>query len=99
MLDKDVAVLYETAIWDLNLTVKRNSRRFPEGFMFRLTREEFEELKFQIGNSDPYHKDLPYAFTEQGIAMLSGVLDSEKAVTMNIAVMKAYVEIGRTLFR
>jgi phage regulator Rha-like protein len=117
MLDKDLAALYETETKALNLAVKRNMKRFPTDFMFQLTKEEFEGLRFQIeslgvnGNSlrlqnetlkrgrGQHSKYLPFAFTEQGIAMLSGVLNSDKAIMMNIAIMRAFVEIRRILFR
>ena len=110
MLDRDLAVLYETETKALNLAVKRNIKRFPKDFMFQLTKEEFESLRFQIEtleNNNPLRlqnetskgrggtRYLPYAFTEQGVAMLSGVLNSDKAINMNIAIMRAFVEIRR----
>ena len=106
MLDRDLAALYETETKALNLAVKRNIKRFPKDFMFQLTKEEFEGLRFQIEtleNKDPLRlqietskgrggtRYLPYAFTEQGVAMLSGVLNSDKAINMNIAIMRAFV--------
>jgi phage regulator Rha-like protein len=113
MLDRDLAVLYETETKALNLAVKRNIKRFPKDFMFQLTKEEFEALRFQIetlGKSDNSlrlqnetskgrggTRYLPYAFTEQGVAMLSGILNSDKAINMNIAIMRAFVEIRRVL--
>ena len=114
MLDRDLAALYETETKALNLAVKRNLKRFPKDFMFQLTKEEFDGLRFQIEtleNSNPLRlqietsngrggtRYLPYAFTEQGVAMLSGVLHSDKAINMNIAIMRAFVEIRRILFR
>jgi phage regulator Rha-like protein len=117
MLDRDLAALYETETKALNLAVKRNMKRFPADFMFQLTKEEFEGLRFQIETIEESEKPLrlqnetlkmgrgqhskymPYAFTEQGVAMLSGVLNSDKAITMNIAIMRAFVEIRRILFR
>ena len=116
MLDKDLASLYEIEAKVLNQAVKRNSKRFPKDFMFQLTMDEFEELKFQIettenGNSSRSQlvtlktgrgsniKYLPYAFTEQGVAMLSGILNSDKAIAMNIAIMRAFVEIRRVLIQ
>jgi ORF6N domain len=111
MLDRDLAALYETETKALNLAVKRNLQRFPQDFMFQLTKEEFDALRLQIetldNNDHPLRlqietskgrggtRYLPYAFTEQGIAMLSGVLHSEKAINMNIAIMRAFVEIRR----
>jgi len=116
MLDRDLADLYETETKALNLAVRRNIRRFPADFMFQLTKEEYEGLRFQIEtleNSNPlrlqnetlkggrgqHSKYLPYAFTEQGVAMLSGILNSDKAISMNIAIMRAFVEIRRIVFR
>src|SRR5258708_9269714 len=108
MLDRDLADLYETETKALNLAVKRNIKRFPADFMFQLTKEEYEGLMFQIetlekGNSLRLQNEtskgrggtryLPYAFTEQGVAMLSGILNSDKAINMNIAIMRAFVEI------
>ncbi len=114
MLDRDLAALYETETKMLNLAVKRNIQRFPADFMFLLSKEELDSLRFQfetLENSNPlrsqivtlkagrgeHTKYLPYAFTEQGIAMLSGVLHSEKAIEMNIAIMRTFVEIRRLL--
>ena len=114
MLDKDLADLYETETKALNLAVKRNIKRFPDDFMFQLTKEEFDDLRFQIetskngkmlrlqnetSNGRGGTRYLPYAFTEQGVAMLSGVLNSDKAISMNIAIMRAFVEIRRILFK
>jgi hypothetical protein len=110
MLDRDLAALYETETKALNLAVKRNITRFPADFMFQLTREEFEALRFQFERQEKDNplrlqnetskgrggtRYLPYAFTEQGVAMLSGVLNSVKAINMNIAIMRAFVEIRR----
>jgi hypothetical protein len=114
MLDRDLAELYETETKALNLAVKRNIARFPADFMFQLTREEFEGLRFQFERQkkdNPLRlqnetskgrggtRYLPYAFTEQGVAMLSGVLNSGKAIDMNIAIMRAFVEIRRLALR
>lgn len=115
MLDKDLAALYETETKSLNLAVKRNSKRFPKDFMFQLTREEFESLRFQIETSEKSDaplrlqnetskgrggtRYLPYAFTGQGVAMLSGILNSDKAIRMNIAIMRAFVEVRKALLR
>ncbi len=111
MLDFDLAALYEVETRVLNQSVKRNSKRFPSDFMFQLTREEFENIRFQIEtvqhsmssqivmtySSKRPNAALPYAFTEQGVAMLSGVLNSDKAINMNIAIMRAFVEIRRMI--
>jgi hypothetical protein len=100
LLDKDLAALYETETKALNLAVKRNIERFPEDFMFQLTKEEWDQLRLQTETSNPVRggtRYLPYAFTEQGVAMLSGVLHSEKAIRMNIAIMRAFVEVRRIL--
>ena len=115
MLDSDLAVLYDTETKALNLAVKRNIKRFPKDFMFQLTDEEFEVLRFQIETSKKSDKPLrlqietsngrggrrflPYAFTEQGVAMLSGILNSDKAIRMNIAIMRAFVEVRRALLQ
>ena len=115
MLDRDLAALYETETKALNLAVKRNLKRFPRDFMFQLTKEEYESLRFQIEtskNSDTMRlqietskggrggtRYLPYAFTEQGVAMLSGILNSDKAISMNIAIMRAFVEVRRVLLQ
>lgn len=114
MLDRDLADLYEVETKTLNLAVKRNLKRFPSDFMFQLTKEEMENLRFQIETSSLNNnlilknessknwggtRYLPYVFTEQGIAMLSGVLHSDKAINMNIAIMRAFVEVRRIVFR
>jgi len=94
MLDFDLAELYETPTKSLNLAVKRNLKRFPEDFMFQLTKQEWESLRFQIETSKRGgRRYLPYSFTEQGVAMLSSVLNSEKAVEVNIGIMRAFVFI------
>lgn len=92
MLDRDLAELYQVTTGNLNKTVQRNSKRFPEDFMFQLNDQEFRNLIFQIGtSSSPDNgsgwggtRKLPYAFTEQGVAMLSGILNSERAIAVNI---------------
>ena len=115
MLDRDLAVLYETETKALNLAVKRNIKRFPQDFMFQLTHTEFENLRFQIETLEKRENPLrlqnetskgrggtrylPYAFTEQGVAMLSGILNSDKAISMNIAIMRAFVEIRRVVLK
>jgi ORF6N domain len=81
MLDKDLAALYEVPTKSLTLSVKRNIERFPRDFMFQLTKEEYEMLRFQIETSNRGGtRYMPYVFTEQGVAMLSGVINSKKAI-------------------
>ncbi len=115
MLDRDLAVLYETETKALNLAVKRNIKRFPDDFMFQLTKEEDEALRLQIetlkeadiplrlqietSNARGGRRYLPYAFTEQGVAMLSGILNSDKAINMNIAIMRAFVQVRRIVLQ
>ncbi len=100
MLDRDLAELYQVTTGNLNKAVKRNIRRFPPDFMFQLTKEEFEKLRndliFQNGISSwGGTRKLPYAFTEQGLAMLSGILNSDIAIDVNISIMRAFVAIRR----
>ena len=118
MLDFDLAALYEISTKVLNQAVKRNNKRFPPDFMFRLTTAEWRSMRSQFVTSYSDNTDnqiairsqtvtspqqkrkreyIPYAFTEQGVAMLSGVLNSDKAIAMNIAIMRAFVEIRRVL--
>ncbi len=111
MLDFDLALLYEDETRVLNQSVKRNIKRFPSDFMFQLKKVEFEGLRFQIDSSKKNMSSqfvmtypskrpniaLPYAFTEQGVAMLSGILNSDKAIDMNIAIMRAFVELTMVL--
>ena len=102
MLDKDLADLYHVTTGNLNKAVKRNIRRFPPDFMFQLNQAEFEQLKndliFQNGISSwGGTRKLPYAFTEEGVAMLSGVLHSEIAIDVNISIMRAFVTLRRLL--
>lgn len=114
MLDFDLAALYEAPTKALNQAVKRNIKRFPKDFMFRLTVAEWKTIRSQsvttYDESNPLGSqivttsqtsrrsdNLPYAFTEQGVAMLSGILNSDKAIAMNIAVMRAFVEIRKIL--
>ena len=98
MLDSDLANLYQVPTKSLNLAVKRNVDRFPEDFMFRLTKEE-ADLRFQIETSKKRggRRYLPYAFTEQGVAMLSSVLHSTRAVQVNIAIMRTFVRLRQIL--
>ena len=97
MLDRDLAKLYEVLTKRLNEQVRRNLRRFPEDFMFQLTAEEAEPLRSQIATlkkgRGQHRKYAPLAFTEQGVAMLSSVLNSERAVEVNIAIMRVFVRL------
>lgn len=96
MLDRDLAELYGVTTGNLNKAVKRNIERFPERFMFQLTEQEF--LIFQNGTSSwGGTRKLPYAFTEQGLAMLSGVLNSDTAIEVNIAIMRAFVAVRQLI--
>lgn len=98
MLDKDLAALYNVDTRDLNKAVKRNLRRFPEDFMFQLNNQEFKNLMFQIGTSSwGGTRHLPYAFTEQGVAMLSGILHSERAISVNIQIMRIFARVRQML--
>lgn len=101
MLDSDLADLYGVETKNLNKAVKRNLDRFPADFMFQLTAEEAEVLRFQIGTSKSARRGgrryLPHAFTEQGVAMLSSVLRSPRAVQVNIAIMRAFVRLREIL--
>lgn len=92
MLDRDLAELYQVTTSALNQAVKRNIKRFPPDFMFQLTNQEFANLKSQIVTSSwGGVRKMPYAFTEQGVAMLSGLLNSDIAINANIAIMRAFV--------
>lgn len=92
MLDRDLAVLYGVTTGVLNQAVKRNIKRFPDDFMFQLTTDEFANLKSQfVISSWGGVRKMPYAFTEQGLAMLSGLLNSDIAIQANIAIMRAFV--------
>jgi ORF6N domain len=100
MLDSDLAKLYGVATKNLNKAVGRNLKRFPEDFMFRLTKEEAHSLRFQIGTSNEGRggrRYLPYAFTEQGVAMLSSVLGSDRAADVNVAIMRTFVKLRQIL--
>jgi ORF6N domain len=113
MLDKDLAALYEVETRVLNQAVKRNIERFPEDFMFKISLSEWELIQSQSTNqaesmssqivmtypSKRPTSSLPYAFTEQGVAMLSGVLRSAKAINMNIAIMRAFVAVRNVLLK
>jgi len=99
ILSMDLAELYGVAVKALNQAVRRNLDRFPEDFMFQLTQEEFNALKSQIVTSSwgGIRRALPYAFTEQGIAMLSGVLKSPRAIRVNIEIMRTFVKLSQML--
>ncbi|MFB3921080.1 MAG: ORF6N domain-containing protein [Terriglobia bacterium] len=98
MLDAHLAELYEVETKVLNRAVRRNIERFPEDFMFRLSASEFQNLRFQFGTSSwGGRRFRPYAFTEQGVAMLSSVLRSDRAVQVNIAIMRAFVKLHEML--
>lgn len=100
MLDRDLAILYGVETRILNQAVKRNIKRFPEDFMFQLTKEEMEDWKsqFVISNKDRMGlRKKPYAFTENGVAMLSSVLNSERAITVNIQIMRTFTKIREML--
>jgi len=98
MLDSDLAELYQVTTGNLNKAVKRNLKRFPDDFMFQLTNEEFKNLMFQNGISNWGGKrKLPFAFTEQGVAMLSGVLNSDRAINVNIQIMRIFTRVRQAL--
>jgi len=98
MLDGDLAGLYGVTTFNLNKAVKRNIERFPEDFMFQLTREEFNNLIFHSGISSwGGRRHLPRVFTEQGVAMLSSVLRSKQAIQVNIQIMRAFTYFRRML--
>jgi len=96
MLDEDLAALYSVETKQLKRQVRRNIERFPDDFIFELTQKEHQDfLRCQIGTlkRGSYSKYLPYAFTEQGVAMLSSVLHSKKAIQVNIAIMRVFVRL------
>jgi hypothetical protein len=100
LLDLDLALLYEVETKVLNQSVKRNSKRFSIDFMFQLTADEYHSLRSQIVTLEnvgrgKYSKYLPFAFTEQGVAMLSGILNSDVAINVNIAIMRTFVMIRK----
>jgi hypothetical protein len=107
MLDTDLAELYQVQTKRLNEQVRRNLGRFPSDFMFRLNSEEIEDLIFQFGISSMRSqfataskrnaRFLPYVFTEQGVAMLSSVLNSQRAIAVNIAIMRAFVKLRQVM--
>jgi len=101
MLDSDLAELYGVTTFNLNKAVKRNMDRFPQDFMFQLTADEAKVLRFQIGMSKSKGRGgrryLPYVFTEQGVAMLSSVLRSKRAVRVNVEIMRTFVRLRQLL--
>jgi len=99
MLDSDLAGLYELPLKRLNQQVRRNRERFPEDFMFELSKEEHANLRSQFATSRSWggRRTAPLAFTEQGVAMLSSVLHSPRAVRVNIEIMRAFVRLRRML--
>ncbi|MCX5771952.1 MAG: ORF6N domain-containing protein [Candidatus Hydrogenedentes bacterium] len=99
MMDQDLAELYGVETKTLNRAVQRNLDRFPDDFMFQLTPEEFTNLRYHFGTSSSWggRRYPPYAFTEQGVAMLSTVLNSSRAVHVNIQIMRTFVNLRRML--
>jgi len=101
MIDHDLADLYEVETKALNRAVRRNANRFPDDFMFQLTDSEYEVLRCQIGTlktgRGTHRKYLPLVFTEQGIAMLSSVLNSDRAIQVNIAVIRTFVKLRQLI--
>ena len=99
MLDADLAELYSVTTGNLNLAVRRNLKRFPQDFMFQLSQEETQSLLLQNARAKGPggRRTPPYAFTEQGVAMLSSVLNSERAIKVNIAIMRAFVRLRAML--
>ncbi|HJX90250.1 MAG TPA: ORF6N domain-containing protein [Pyrinomonadaceae bacterium] len=100
MIDVDLAELYGVPTKRLNERVRRNSKRFPEDFMFQLTKSEAESLRSQFATSKAGRggrRTLPYVFTEQGVAMLSTVLNSEQAIEVNVMIMRAFVKLRQML--
>ena len=100
MVDEDLAELYGVPTKRLNQQVSRNRKRFPDDFMFRLTKTEAEALRLQFATSKKGRggrRSLPYVFTEQGVAMLSSVLNSERAIEVNIMIMRAFVKLRQML--
>lgn len=99
ILDADLAALYDVETKQLIRAVKRNLPRFPDDFMFQLNEEESENLRFHFGTSSQWggRRYAPYAFTEQGVAMLSSVLRSKRAIQVNIEIMRAFVRLRRLL--
>lgn len=100
MIDVDLAELYGVPTKRLNEQVRRNQKRFPPDFMFQLSKDEAENLRSQIATSRSTHggrRSLPYVFTEHGVAMLSSVLNSERAIEVNITIMRAFIRLRQML--
>ena len=99
LLDSDLAQMYGVETKQLKRAVRRNNKRFPRDFMLELTKEEYDSLRSQFGTlkRGAHSKYLPFAFTEQGVAMLSTVLNSERAITVNIEIMRAFVRLREIL--
>lgn len=101
MIDRDLAELYGVMTGNLNLAVKRNKKRFPTDFIFQLTKEEYESLILQFAISKTQvrggTRKLPYAFTEQGVSMLSGVLNSEIAIQVHIQIIRVFAKMRELL--
>src|SRR3989338_10937647 len=107
MLDKDLALLYQVETGSLNRAVKRNLERFPSDFMFQLTKSELQNLRYQFGISNLISQSvtssrggrryLPYAFTEQGVAILSSILNSERAILVNIQIIRTFTKLRELL--
>jgi hypothetical protein len=101
MLDSDLAELYQVTTGNLNLAMRRNVKRFPEDFMFQLTKEEHTALLLQFARAKTGRggrQTPPYAFTEHGVAMLSAVLNSHRAVQMSILIVRAFVKMRELLY-
>ena len=100
MLDTDLAYLYEVEAKRLNEAVKRNIKRFPDDFMFQLTKDEFSEVVAFCDHlqKQKYRPTLPYAFTEQGVAMLATVINSQKAIDVNIQIMRVFIQLRNYIF-
>lgn len=100
MLDSDLAELYGVETRYLNKAVSRNGSRFPSDFMFKLTNEEFKDLMFQFGTSKRGRggrRKIPSVFTENGVAMLSGILNSDQAISVNISIMRTFTKLRAML--
>ncbi|MEO5648772.1 MAG: ORF6N domain-containing protein [Ginsengibacter sp.] len=99
MLDRDLADMYDVEVRVLNQAVKRNATRFPDDFMFQISKEEDASLRSQIVilEKGKYSKYLPYAFTEQGVAMLSSVLNSETAIQVNIQIIRLFTKMKQLI--
>ncbi len=99
LLDADIAKFYQVTTYNFNKAVLRNQKRFPDDFMFQLTIEEVRELEKQLGIKKEYggRRSLPYAFTEQGVAMLAAVLGSDRAIAVSIQIIRSFVQLRELL--